>query len=621
MADFTIEQLRKHFGSDLLIGRVRNLGKGFARIAAFRENGERWRYPDGQLVNDILFAFEGEAEYEKGDWVLIRGYEINDESDRASGRCRLRALGLEPLQEVGTLRDLLGAESLIPKRRLLSGAIRAVRVVGDKALILQSYLQKERRRIEREIAQGVVQREQDLQEREKLLAAQEQELRKREKRIKKCEEELAKREQDIRELQEILLPTKATKAKRESPVPPYQFASEHDLVAHVNCFVQESGFHYDEWILENFYTCLKADYLVILAGISGAGKSKLPQLFAKAIGGEFELIPVRPDWNDDRDLLGFFNVRTRQYQSTRFVEFLIQANEDTNRLYIVCLDEMNLAPVEYYFAQLLSVLESDNPRLRPPDEALTPKVVDRFQERAYIEIERLQEEKSGTKGAIREAIDREISLQSQRVTDLERYQDIPIPKNIRFVGTVNVDHTTHGFSDKVLDRANVIQFERVNLGASLSEGRPEAKGLTFQQFSSFCEIDLSPEQDRLVEKFVSQLRQINQILEPSGMSIGFRILREVKRYMSLAIQGDYFADPKVAFDFQVKQRVLPKIRGMQSAELRESLEGLAEFLRAEGYSHSYEKVAGRSRGGGKKRYGGMLQQLEGKGYVNYWEVR
>lgn len=751
MIDLSIDQLRSYFGSDVLIGRIKSpdMRKHAGLIVAFQEDkGHPWKYPDGRLVDDIAFTIDGKTNLQKDDWVLVQEYEIADDSLGKGIDARLKAGRFELLTEVGTIKDILGSDQVISSRRLLAGAIRSVKIVGNRVLILRQFLESEHSRIEKQYASEAkrlqdwevelqtkqhnletnthklasdtlafgserkeLQRDQtrfqeaqiafrsrlleygldvetvnsgklqlsevliafllsqeeirdrlkaekiaelrevesEIDEKGQKLAASEEmlkkstaeaegrakeldhkerEAQKRDAQLSKWEQtnhaqeaKLAKWEQDIQNLQDILLPTTTTKKAPAKPAPIYRFRTEEELVKHISGFVQDSGFYYDQWVLENFYTCLKTNYLVILSGISGAGKSKLPEVFARAIGGEFELVPVRPDWNDDRDLLGYFDARGLRYQSTRFIEFLIKASKDPDRLYIICLDEMNLAPVEYYFAQLLSVLEKGDPRLKPPDETLTELEVERLEERALIKMLELQDERSEVTGVAREALDREIRRLSQSLEDLERYREIPISPNVRFVGTVNVDHTTHGFSDKVLDRANVIQFERVDLSVKLSSKTPpETKMLGFSQFSQWCnKKSLQDTQLATIDEFASHVRRINFILEPAGVNIGFRVLQDIRRYMHLVIQGGSFDDPRDAFDFQIKQRILPKIRGMQSRELKESLADLAKFLEKEGYDRSHKKVAGHPRDG--KRYGGMLQQLESKGYVNYWEVR
>lgn len=727
MSNFTLDQLRDHFRGDTLIGRVRVLNekKGYGLITAFQEDkGEPWRYPDGTEVNDIVFKFTGKTKFEKNDWVLISGYEAADGGLYEGQSCWIQATRVDLLVEVDLLKELIGDSQLMAKRRLLAGAMQSLKIVGGRILILHSYLEKEKTRIEKEfsardaqlaeweatlkrkeedlqtqntelLAQRVaIQNEKDrllqaqsalaerekrvetllqrygledeaslqaghirlsddliallmaqapvleqlktqrieelaeleqeleklkqeLAQRETVLAEKSQTLSRKEESFAVREEAVARREQSVRELEEILLPTRTP--KKPAPISLYEFGDERALVDHLRKYIKDRGFYYDEGFIEDFYTCLKTDYFVILSGISGAGKSKLPELFTEAVGGAFKSIPVRPSWNDDRDLIGFFNPRAGRYQSTDFIEFILQAQEDADRLYIVCLDEMNLAPVEYYFAQFLSVLErgEEERRLAPPDEALTEKAVDQFQTEALIHIEQLESKRAEAEGGERYSIEREIQLRYQLLRDLERYRDIPIPHNIRFVGTVNVDQTTHGFSDKVLDRANVIQFEKVDLRRMPASGStPESKGLGFSQFGQFCrERPLSSEQRTLLDDFIDQIIGIDKILEPGGLSLGFRILGDVRKYMHQVIQGGYL-EPPVAFDFQIKQRILPKIRGMQSQELNESLRELIKFLKDKKYTRSLEKVEGR-----KGKHGGMMQQLAAKGYVNYWEVR
>jgi len=158
------------------------------------------------------------------------------------------------------------------------------------------------------------------------------------------------------------------------------------------------------------------------------------------------------------------------------------------------------------------------------------------------------------------------------------------------------------------------------LTAQLMRRETPSKGLHFSLFDEYrVPKDLSQSDTKRLEDFVSQIRRINDVLEPGGTGVGFRVLSDIERYMHLVLQSEYFSEPQVAFDLQVKQRILPKIRGMQSIELKDALEELASFLKKGNYVHSYEKIAGRSVNG--KSFGGMLQQLENRGYANYWEVK
>ncbi len=182
--------------------------------------------------------------------------------------------------------------------------------------------------------------------------------------------------------------------------------------------------------LNNFIISLKTKPFVILAGVSGTGKSKLTRLFAEAVNGteedkdgnkkprNYKLIPVQPDWNDRTGLMGYYNAITGKYETTDFIEFIKKAMDNPNEPYFLCLDEMNLARVEYYFNDFLSKMET-----------------------------------MGKKDGEWKSVP----------IKLKEKEEIYIPGNLFIIGTVNMDETTYQFSPKVLDRANTIEFNIVNV--------------------------------------------------------------------------------------------------------------------------------------------------------------
>ena len=145
--------------------------------------------------------------------------------------------------------------------------------------------------------------------------------------------------------------------------------------------------------------------------------------------------PVRPDWNDVRDLLGFENLLAGTFRPGALLRALREAQADPGRPYFVCLDEMNLARVEHYFADFLSIMETAR---RTPDGAWTTDPIDLAPGRD--------------------------SVLSDDLGDLPA--QVPIPPNFFVAGTVNMDETTYAFSPKVLDRANTVAFDRVDLALS-----------------------------------------------------------------------------------------------------------------------------------------------------------
>ena len=184
--------------------------------------------------------------------------------------------------------------------------------------------------------------------------------------------------------------------------------SPKDAVDHIKSYISSKGFTFAEGLIDNFYLSLKSKPFVILAGTSGTGKTKLVELFAEAIGAEYSLVSVRPDWSDGSDLFGH-NDLNGQFINGPICEAFDKAIAELERPIFLCLDEMNLARVEYYLSDFLSVIES---RKKGADGKITTKPIAQFED--------------------------------------------GIPDNLYFVGTVNMDETTFPFSKKVLDRANTI---------------------------------------------------------------------------------------------------------------------------------------------------------------------
>lgn len=140
------------------------------------------------------------------------------------------------------------------------------------------------------------------------------------------------------------------------------YLDQQSIIDHVSSYIQSKGFFYERKDLINFFLSLKTKPFVILSGISGTGKTKIVQWFAESLGateenGQFTLIPVRPDWSDSSDLLGYVNLQG-EFQERLLIQVLEAADANSNRPYFVVLDEMNLARVEYYFSDFLSVIES-----------------------------------------------------------------------------------------------------------------------------------------------------------------------------------------------------------------------------------------------------------------------
>ena len=303
-------------------------------------------------------------------------------------------------------------------------------------------------------------------------------------------------------------------------------------VESIKNYIQANGFTYPDGMIENFYLSLKSKPFVILAGTSGTGKTKLVSLFAEAIGAKMQLVPVRPDWSDSSDLFGHVDL-SGNFVPGEIIDFVKEASEDIDTPYILCLDEMNLARVEYYLSDFLSVIETR-----------------RFEDDKIVTNNLLAKEKYGVgNGAY------------------EHYGDLYLPENLYIVGTVNMDETTFPFSKKVLDRANTIEFSYVDLAPDFTcyNESPEILDLD----NSFLKTDYlklascSDEAD-FVEEICSELQDINNVLQQANAHVGYRVRDEIVFYMLNNKKADLL-ERNTAMDNEIMQKILPRIQGSSSA--------------------------------------------------------
>lgn len=320
--------------------------------------------------------------------------------------------------------------------------------------------------------------------------------------------------------------------------------------------------------IRSYVLSLQTRPLVILSGPTGTGKSKLALLLAQYLTQETQteqgnphlvFLPVRPDWLDPHPLLGYYDTLAYVYRTTPFLELLVRAYHDPESPYFVILDEMNLARIEYYFADILSLLES--------------RIVD-------------------TNGVISQ---QSLSLHSQQEPLL--FQDsygqwltlpcqLPIPENVYFTGTVNVDETTHRISPKVLDRANLLEMNHPMPSSFLHQLYFESTTWTYtyrtvvltRQRAAFCregafttayrpdQLTLPPE---YLADLASALEAFAHILSPLGLSIGPRTLQEMVDFGENLARLDPSQPPDFHWwlDHQLLQKILPGLHGSRQTLL------------------------------------------------------
>lgn len=322
--------------------------------------------------------------------------------------------------------------------------------------------------------------------------------------------------------------------------------TEGDLLARLKEAAENDGLLYAEKDLFHFHISMKSSRLVILAGKSGIGKSGLVRLYGRALGlseSQVRFLPVRPSWMDDGDVLGYVDMKNMVYRSadTGLAELLIDAAAHPEKQYIVCFDEMNLARVEHYFAQFISVLEKeDHPMIRLYNPSLAP-----------------------------------------RLYNSEKYPpEIPVGRNVLFTGTVNVDESTCHFSDKILDRANVITLSQCHFRDLLKlspKERKVYKEITAEEYDDFR----VKEGMGLNDKELELLDALNDAFTKSGMpyGIGFRVAQQMGRYLE-NIPEEAGISRGEGLDAQLVQRVFTKLRG--SADQLSGLLTLSDKNTAEG---------------------------------------
>lgn len=306
--------------------------------------------------------------------------------------------------------------------------------------------------------------------------------------------------------------------------------------------VAATGFVFEPWQLAAYVTALRTKPFVILAGVSGTGKSKLPQLIAAATGSRFERVSVRPDWTDSSDVLGYVDLRGA-FRPGAVLRLAKDAGAAPGQQHVCLLDEMNLARVEQYFAELLSGMEDRRP-VTGGGFASPPLLVQAL------------------------------------ASDDAIWGEVGWPDNLALVGTVNMDESTHGFSRKVLDRAFTLEMSDVDLGNwreavgavpisspwSMDRWHPRALRLSDLR-------DLSEEESKLIADVVEKLTEANTILASAQVQVGYRVRDEVALFVLHAkdllswfrTQLGERVDP---LDLALHMKLLPRLAGGTGAVRR-----------------------------------------------------
>lgn len=371
-----------------------------------------------------------------------------------------------------------------------------------------------------------------------------------------------------------------------------RYENDKDIIIYIKQYIDYEGYDYTYEQISNLYLSLKTKPFVILAGISGTGKSKIVRLLASALGATVEnngynMISVRPDWNDSTELIGYKNLESK-FIKGKLTQIIEEASQNLDKPYFICLDEMNLARVEYYLSDYLSVIES---RRKKEDLIVTDSLIYDY--------------------------------------EIEDSDSLKLPENLYLIGTVNMDDTTFQFSRKVLDRANTIEFSDVNLENLFKNETEEVEEIPdvyndFLKSNYLKTIDIEEEYRGYAKEINKKIIEINNILSKSQKHFAYRVRDEILFYMIENKKSDLLNED-VAFDYQIMQKVLPAISGSENS-IKEILVNIFNFIcekeilndsdidEAENYLQSnnvrYRKSA--------EKIVYMLKGYNYDGYASYW---
>lgn len=349
-----------------------------------------------------------------------------------------------------------------------------------------------------------------------------------------------------------------------------------------------------------FLTALRTKPFMLLAGISGTGKSRIVRKLAQATVTEelqraegyvgtdfandrwtlhspanFELIQVKPNWHNSMDVIGYLsNIPSAHYVFTPFIEFIVKAWQHPEVPFFLCLDEMNLAPVEEYFAEFLSAIES---RSFEGGEYLTDPIIKPFNSFGMAKGERGEDINIGdmmTNMLFPNFKASDATSSVARVVEHFRTRGLTLPKNLIVVGTVNMDETTFSFSRKVLDRAMSVEMNEVDYDRFLTDTTDDDLKAIVKAFEENGDADLNALLvDRHIEArevmgelgddatfVINYLKRINALLEGTPFKLGYRAANEALIYLQASKELGQ-ADRMAAMDSFTLMKILSRIEG------------------------------------------------------------
>lgn len=372
-----------------------------------------------------------------------------------------------------------------------------------------------------------------------------------------------------------------------------------------------------------YITAIKSKPFLLLAGISGTGKSRIVRELARACWNEdseefksqkpenFEMVQVKPNWHDSSELIGYVSrIDGEKFVVGPFLRFLVKAIQHPDMPYFFCLDEMNLAPVEQYFAEYLSVMESR--KKNEQGELVTDPIVNFEVTTAYKSLidQLFVNDEAARRDYLTESSGKRLSL----------------PANLIIVGTVNMDETTFSFSRKVLDRAMTIEMNEVDLDAGLTERYEHIGKLGRDELidTAVEGVDVYAANKEVCDKVLTYLKAVNAVLEGTSFKIAYRTRNEFLLYVvnNLPYKKDEAGNDLTeeyviarALDEVTSMKILSRIEGDDMKVKESLLDDLSKTIRERLKDLSEEFVEEKSVSLAKLKE--MKKKLD-SGFTSFW---
>ena len=422
---------------------------------------------------------------------------------------------------------------------------------------------------------------------------------------------------------------------------------------------------------KKYLLALRTKPFLLLAGISGTGKSRIVREFAfkscpkylqdkdGTTPGNYCMIEVKPNWHDSTELLGYYSNLSKEYQFKKFVKFLVKAKMYPDVPFFVCLDEMNLAPVEQYFAEVLSIIETRKHPRNPETKEVDMKMIKTeviVEAKYFQQLEKINGSKNITTGLPAKqkltdrdiymklyGIDKEIDINEEvgNKTELTTL-GLTLPGNVLIIGTVNMDDTTHQFSRKVIDRAMTIEMNGGNLSAMFggsknleyledeAEQQKWQKAFTQRYICADEVLETHPQEaETIMEKLPERLNELNKALKGTPFEVSYRVLNELTIMVGVLLddneEGKSIDDIiNQAVDNILLMKILPRIEGdadmfaikkkdVQYDNRLKWLESIAPDISTDGEEEEKE-----SKQTAREKIHEMIERLDNQEFTRFW---